>query len=1148
MAQNDQLYSQYADIPALEGQTTKILQMFEEVETGMNRLAKFGFKINTGQSVAEVVKLANESDVLGKQLKAQQKQIIEMTAKLGVLDTQEARHAESLRQVIALTKGETAEAIKLQKIRNGEYATLQQQKQANNDLNKSIQLRIQIRNAEEGSIEQLSLKSQKLIGIVSKLSEAQRDSARGQGLVATSEALSKRVNELKKGAGSFKDNIGRYAESLGGLFDNVRNEISKVQQKQQELQSRTKVQGFVTPQQQKEADQFTASLNELNGVLAIGNKEGQTFFQTTKQLQGAFGSLTENGNQSRTFIAGFKTDVAKASNEARELKTEIKLLGSETRGLDLAVGTVNTLAAAFQAGAGAAALFSNDTKDIERVTQKLIAIQSVANGVKQIGEELTKRGTAANKAYNFVLQQGQILFGKGSTAAQRFGAALKGIIILAVIAGIVELVKQLDIFGKSAAEKRDEVDKLNESMQSLYETTKKLTELSAQNPNDNLEIAVLKQKLALQQANGVSLASQFKTKQQIAQKERDLAEKQVQDLLKRGDALDEGVVTEMNSYDQIEKAQQDFYDKTVQANAELQGLRRQRIKGEQTLTEDEKTNYDNAIKDQETYVNLVQGQYDEYTSIINNAIEKQQNLDTLQAEERQRQFEAEKKAALELLKFRKQLIIDQKTFESSDDVPFSARSKVQAAKEAAQAEKDVLDASFKYDIEQKDLAKSAKKKIEEDYAENILNINDKLSNQIIHIYRNEKDERLRLAHESSDDFDRVEQTRVEEKKDRLQKAFDKEQHQLEQFRDESEKNNAENFEKGFKTYSEYAKKKLEIEETYQRLVLESQIRFYKEQRDTLKQSGEDTSEIDAAIAAAEAMLADNRIDSAKKVKDATKVINDEIVQNYRDAARQIEDAFINVFAAISERQKQALQDQMDGIDKRKEAEITAISSSTETEEKKAARIKVIEAKAAADKEQLARRQRQIDRQNAIFERTFKIFQIVTDTIQGVNKIKLQMAAAPIPQKPLYASQITLAIASGIASVTAILAAPLPKFARGGTSQFDQFAEVAEEGAEIGIKPGGKWKVYDRRQIAKLVKGEKILPANLTRNILRSASMDLAINAAMFSNTDGGSQLQDETLQKEMLHELKEFNRRPPLAIHVSENVEATPYYQKQIKH
>ncbi|HYD90507.1 MAG TPA: hypothetical protein VEA37_03350, partial [Flavobacterium sp.] len=462
---NDQLFDQYADIPALEGQTAKVLQMFDDVEAGIKKLSALGLSINTGTSAKQVTGLKDEFLKMEDVIKNQQKTILSMTAKLASLTGEEAKQIEVLKQVTALTKGLTAEQIKNTKIRQGEYVALQEQKKANLELNKAIQLRIKIRDAEEGSIEQLTFKYQKLEGIIRKLGEDQRNTARGQRLIKQAEEQKNKINELQKSMGNFSANVGRYTESLAGGFDLVAKEIEKLKEKAKDLQQRVQVKGFHDRGEAEELKKTTAQLDQLNGVMAIGFKVGQSYDKTVSQLAKSYSTLAANGDVSNEFLQQFKGFVAEAKDSAADLKDEIKALSSDTRQLDLAVGTISVMASGYEAAASAASLAGASTEETAKITQKLVAIQGVANGIREVGKQITERGTAANKIYNYVLQLGQTIMSKTTTTAEKLNATLKGVVILAVIGFLVSLVKSLTSVSDEAQDAKNNLEGLNNELE-----------------------------------------------------------------------------------------------------------------------------------------------------------------------------------------------------------------------------------------------------------------------------------------------------------------------------------------------------------------------------------------------------------------------------------------------------------------------------------------------------------------------------------------------------------------------------------------------------------------------------------------------------------------------------------------------------------
>jgi hypothetical protein len=249
---------------------------------------------------------------------------------------------------------------------------------------------------------------------------------------------------------------------------------------------------------------------------------------------------------------------------------------------------------------------------------------------------------------------------------------------------------------------------------------------------------------------------------------------------------------------------------------------------------------------------------------------------------------------------------------------------------------------------------------------------------------------------------------------------------------------------------------------------------------------------------------------------------------------------------LFDRDKNRIQEQIDDIERLKAAEIGRINASGEGEEKKAARIKIIEAKAQADKEALERRQRAIDRQRAIAERAFKLFQITTDTIQAVNKIKMLIAAAPDPiSKAFYGSQLVQAIVAGGASIVSLLGTPIPKFA-GGKDPDDPYEGpgiAGEAGREIHIRKSGDVSIYSKPTLTHLMKGDTILPNKVTEDVLA------AISLTQLARMNGVKiKAVEETGSGEVVKQLKELNKRSRIIIHNQAGIESSAWFDYHFKH
>ena len=141
-----------------------------------------------------------------------------------------------------------------------------------------------------------------------------------------------------------------------------------------------------------------------------------------------------------------------------------------------------------------------------------------------------------------------------------------------------------------------------------------------------------------------------------------------------------------------------------------------------------------------------------------------------------------------------------------------------------------------------------------------------------------------------------------------------------------------------------------------------------------------------------------------------------------------------------------------------------INNRLRTSKNPAKEIAKIEARSQAEREQLEKRQKQIELQKAKFEKVSAIMAIAIDTAQKVFAIKAQVALLTaqsttnpflIPLIPLAASQIPLVIAGGALAAGAVAAAPLPKFEHGTDDAPGGLSIVGEKRKELVITPQGQ---------------------------------------------------------------------------------------------
>ena len=203
--------------------------------------------------------------------------------------------------------------------------------------------------------------------------------------------------------------LGNEAESAG-------NEIEKTNQKTSSYKTQLK-------QMRSEVITLTLELNKMKDAGKQGTKE--------------FTDLD-------TKIKTLTNDAGRLDDVIRDVSGTVKNAGSDTRGLDMTIRKVQTVAAGFQLAQGAAALFGGENKELSNALIKLNGIMAVTSALQQIQNEylkedsvLTGVATVAKRAY-----AGAVAFATG--ALSLFRTALVGLGIGAFIAGIALLVENWD--------------------------------------------------------------------------------------------------------------------------------------------------------------------------------------------------------------------------------------------------------------------------------------------------------------------------------------------------------------------------------------------------------------------------------------------------------------------------------------------------------------------------------------------------------------------------------------------------------------------------------------------------------------------------------------------------------------------------------
>jgi hypothetical protein len=296
--------------------------------------------------------------------------------------------------------------------------------------NQAIKEEIQLNKAAEGSIERKRIQLKQLQREYDNLSAAEREAAQGKELLNSIAALDKELKGLEGSTGRFQRNVGNYGsalKTLEGYLADVRQQLAATKQAASGLTIgapgpalRASSSPLRTGDNKQQLVAYNQAVAQSTERVAELTKQEQLLSRIVESQMAGFASATAEiknnekalqalgaaGLQNTEFYQTLLKDTAELKDNVGDLKDEIKALASDTRQFDLFAGAVTGLVNTIQVGASAAELFAGESEDLQKSIQRLIALQNISQGIQQIANDLTTRGTALNKLYNFIIGEG----------------------------------------------------------------------------------------------------------------------------------------------------------------------------------------------------------------------------------------------------------------------------------------------------------------------------------------------------------------------------------------------------------------------------------------------------------------------------------------------------------------------------------------------------------------------------------------------------------------------------------------------------------------------------------------------------------------------------------------------------------------------
>lgn len=770
---------------------------------------------------------------------------------------------------------------------------------------------------------------------------------------------------------------------------------------------------------------------------ALESATGPTVKQQLRELVEELTRLKVEGKDNTEQYKILAAEAGRLKDAIGDANQEISNTASDTSNLDGLLQTAQGITGVFATMQGAAALFGDESEELQKTLLRVNAAMSILQGLQQIHIILQKESAAATLADTIVTRArtaAQVAFnfvvGASTGVLKAFRIALAATGVGLLVIGIIELINAI----KSSNNELERANYLLEVQKNNIESINNFIE----------------QRTSIEEARAKSINAL----------ESEIIKIQGRSLLQRRAALEESNKLLVNERDQLDKASEAWFElnKRIDENSE-------------TI---QQIDTDLIIKQ----INLEKQLADERAEALKKRIDAQKKADEeakkLAAERRSAEF-ADFKAGVEL-----QIIAAK-----------------EGSEEQLELRKKLLLASLQIDLENEKLTANQRKLLIKQFFKDRLTLEEKFNsdrNKLIleniasdiqaelHQLELTTERRLELAESAINlqaemEIDAAEGnaskiSEINAKRDKairdarlssIQAALDYELQTMEvgnaatvralNRRLEDEKTNLSDRIRIIDELASYEeesiKKRIEAlnKERSQRLISEKDYQLqYNKLLDEQARVQEDTEAKKTA--------------ATKKAAEERKRITLEEIQSVIEIASIVIDVLDTIYQLQSDSENNRLQQQKNNLKELQE-------SGAITEKEAQIRQKRIE----ADERRIRQQQAQRDKQIAVFKALLAIPQAV---LQGLSQGGPILAAI---YGALAAAQAAL-----------VIARPIPKFGKGKKNNYEGLAEVGEIGAEL-IEHNGRMYVADKPQVVWLSKQDKVFNPQETEKMLAKSAMN-----------------------------------------------------------
>jgi hypothetical protein len=904
-----------------------------------------------------------------------------------------------------------------------------------------------------------------------------------QAAVAAND-LGNKLKQIDASVGQFQRNVGNYTGAVQILeksLNDIRNQI----------------------------DQFNKSGNQNGAVLEKLTREESLLEQILGQNVGGFASLNqeirnneralqsmqEQGLKGSEAFEQLRIATADARREMNEFQKSQQLLSSEEPVLAALTSAARGLGAAYAIGAGASALFADGDEKLQKELNKLVAVMTLLQGLTELNTALKERDaiatalqTGAAKIASFAQNVWNATMLEGVVATTAFRIALIGLtggllLLLPLIALGASKMDDLKSKEEDAALKAKELNEVNLKANETYaDQAVKLTSLAQRFEDSNTTFREKKEITAELNKEfgeyGINLKNVSDTEEFL--KDKAPAFLQMLDLKAKATAA---LALATDEYKKILNAQSKSEDDYVSTtDVVLQGIKSSLnifrsqsstfIAATTALSKTAETNrkkeVDDAQKSYDILLKMANGFFDQANQIANKndfVVKPKVDLNALE-KALQDAYNLQKSYLEQFAEFFKR---------DADNEKNGYDQRLSSLALYYQQKQKLVQLDLDKELNDPKASPKAKLAAEVNAQTQLLSLRAQFNAESSALTQDESNKELAIIIAAN-------AKKLQDEKDFIQAKHDLEKDlidiitnggadnatvQARQYADQ-ERELLDSYNQRVITQKQYQDKSLALSKQYS-------ITQFTQQTDTLQKLIDAAGDDIVKREDYEKQLADVKLKFDQQVTDE-RLSN---LQKVNDLEKELAQQSIALLQAVVDggydRQKNAIQSQIDLLEQQKAKEIeVADATITNTQDKAAAEL-AINAKVDAQETQLKQKQKQIDIRKAEFDKAVQVVQIIATTAQAEASLAAKGAeakaeAALLAANPLTAAYAPIALASaglitaqqiltaaiGAAQIAAVLATPIPTYALGTDDHIGGHAIVGDAGKhEVALTPDGK---------------------------------------------------------------------------------------------